>query len=46
MNKREILDEINKIKEQGSVCCLDESFLDVAIKEIGEGRLERYLRGE
>lgn len=33
-------------KEQGSVCCLDESFLDVAIKEIGEGRLERYLRGE
>lgn len=33
-------------KEQGSVCCLDESFLDVAIKEIGEGRLKRYLRGE
>ena len=31
-------------KEQGSVCCLDESFLNVAIREIGEERLIKYLR--
>ena len=33
-------------KEQGSVCCLDESFLNIAIQEIGEERLKKYLRGE
>lgn len=33
-------------KEQGAVYCLDKSFLDVAIQEIGEERLEKYLKGE
>lgn len=33
-------------KEQGSVCCLDDSFLNVAIQEIGEERLKKYLKGE
>lgn len=31
---------------QGTVYCLDENFLNTAIKEIGEGRLLTYLRGE
>ena len=31
---------------QGAVYCLDKKFLDVAIKEIGEERLEKYLKGE
>ena len=34
----------NKI--QGVVYCLDENFKDVAIQEIGEERLKKYLRGE
>ena len=33
-------------KSQGTVYCLDKSFKDVAIKEIGEERLKKYLRGE
>lgn len=33
-------------KDQGVVYCLDKSFLDVAIKEIGEERLIKYLKGE
>lgn len=33
-------------KTQGTVYCLDENFKDVAIQEIGEGRLIKYLRGE
>lgn len=33
-------------KTQGVVYCLDRSFLEVAIQEIGEERLKRYLRGE
>lgn len=33
-------------KTEGSVYCLDENFKDVAIKEIGEERLKKYLRGE
>lgn len=33
-------------KTQGTVYCLDENFLDVAINEIGEERLKKYLRGE
>lgn len=33
-------------KEQGVVYCLDKSFKDVAIQEIGEERLKNYLRGE
>ena len=33
-------------KTQGVVYCLDKSFSNTAIKEIGEGRLIKYLRGE
>lgn len=33
-------------KTQGTVYCLDQDFLDVAIQEIGEERLKKYLRGE
>lgn len=33
-------------KLAGVVYCLDEKFLDVAIQEIGEERLKRYLKGE
>ena len=33
-------------KFQGVVYCLDTRFLDVAIQEIGEERLKKYLRGE
>ena len=36
---------INVIR-QGAVYCLDKNFLNTAIKEIGEGRLIKYLRGE
>ena len=35
---------INVIR-QGAVYCLDKRFLEVAIKEIGEDRLKKYLRG-
>ncbi len=31
---------------QGQVYCSDINFLDVAIQEIGEERLKKYLRGE
>ena len=33
-------------KVQGTVYCLDSDFYDVAIQEIGEERLKKYLRGE
>lgn len=33
-------------KTQGTVYCLDENFKDVAIQEIGEERLKKYLRGK
>mgnify|MGYP004518613645 CR=1 FL=1 len=33
-------------KKQGVVYCLDKNFLDIAIQEIGEERLKKYLRGE
>lgn len=33
-------------KTQGTVYCLDGNFKDIAIREIGEGRLLKYLRGE
>ena len=33
-------------KLQGVVYCLDSSFRNVAIQEIGEERLKKYLRGE
>lgn len=34
------------VKMQGVVYCLDERFCNAAIKEIGQERLERYLKGE
>lgn len=34
------------IKIQGVIYCLDLNFYNVAIKEIGEERLKKYLRGE
>ena len=33
-------------KTQGTVYCLDKNFKDIAIQEIGEERLKKYLRGE
>lgn len=33
-------------KTQGTAYCLDENFKDIAIQEIGEERLKKYLRGE
>lgn len=33
-------------KIEGTVYCLDSNFLNVAIQEIGEERLKKYLRGE
>ena len=33
-------------KLQGTVYCLDKNFLNIAIQEIGEERLKKYLRGE
>ena len=34
------------VKYQGTVYCLDKSFRDVAIQEIGEEKLKAYLEGE
>lgn len=34
------------VKYQGLVYCLDRKFKDIAIQEIGEERLKKYLRGE
>ncbi len=31
-------------KKQGTVYCLDERFLDIAIRQIGQERLKNYLR--
>lgn len=39
-------DKENRYISQGVVYCLDKSFYDVAIQEIGEERLKKYLRGE
>ena len=33
-------------KTQGTIYCLDKNFKDIAIREIGEERLKKYLRGE
>lgn len=41
-----ILEHGWKNKFCGVIYCLDKNFLDVALKEIGEGRLKKYLRGE
>lgn len=35
-----------RCKVQGSVYCLDINFYNIAIREIGEERLKKYLRGE
>ena len=35
-----------RYKVQGSVYCLDINFYNIAIQEIGEERLKKYLRGE
>lgn len=40
------LQGMQAIKNEGTVYCLSEDFLDVAIQEIGEERLKKYLRGE
>lgn len=34
-----------KYRKQGTVYCLDQNFLDVAVKEIGRERLIKYLKG-
>lgn len=40
------LDHTWKNKFQGASCCSDKNFLYVAIQEIGEKRLKKYLKGE
>ncbi len=37
---------MRSIKPQGVVSCLSDDFVSVAIQEIGEERLKKYLRGE
>lgn len=37
---------VSENKSQGTIYCLAENFLDIAIQEIGEERLKKYLRGE
>lgn len=37
---------VSETTVQGVVYCLDKNFLNTAIKEIGEGRLIKYLRGK
>ena len=37
---------VSENTDQGVVYCLDKNFLNTAIKEIGEGRLMKYLRGK
>lgn len=41
-----ILERGWKNKFCGVIYCLDKNFLDIAIQEIGEERLKKYLRGE
>ena len=41
-----VLDRCFRQQALGVVYCLDKNFLDVAIQEIGEERLKKYLRGE
>lgn len=41
-----VLDRCFRQQALGVVYCLDKNFLDVAITEIGEERLKKYLRGE
>ena len=37
---------VSETTVQGVVYCLDKNFLNTAIKEVGEGRLIKYLRGK
>ena len=37
---------VSETTVQGVVYCLDKNFLNTAIKEVGEGRLIKYLGGE
>ena len=46
VNSKITLECRTTIIAQGTVYCLDINFYDVAIKEIGEGRLIKYLRGK
>lgn len=46
VNSKITLECITTIIAQGTVFCLDDKFLNVAIQEIGEERLKKYLRGE
>ena len=46
INSRITLECTTTTIAQGTVYCLDKSFLDVAIKEVGEELLKTYLRGE
>lgn len=38
--------DYNLFCQRADIYCLDENFLQVAIQEIGEERLKKYLRGE
>lgn len=42
----EIIQDYSIYSQNSIVYCLDINFLDVAIQEIGEERLKKYLRGE
>ena len=46
VNSKITLECRTTIIAQGTVYCLDDNFLNVAIQEIGEERLEKYLRDE
>lgn len=46
VNSKITLECRTTIIAQGTVFCLDDKFLNVAIQEIGEERLKNYLRGE
>ena len=37
---------VSETTVQGVVYCIDKNFLNTAIKEVGEGRLIKYLRGK
>lgn len=44
--KQKLLQDYNTSLKGEQTYCLDKNFLDVAIQEIGEERLKKYLRGE
>lgn len=45
-NNNILTDDFLAYKQQGTVYCLDKSFKDVAIQEIGKERLFKYLKSE